>query len=90
MHDFLVLYKKGEKKFETFIYACLCYLYACLFFNWYQSIYVLFMQKGEKYLCKRGVVFGEFIYVYFLIYAYMCCLIYAFIEYRYCLLLCKS
>ena len=38
--------QKGEEAFWEFIYAC-------LFFNWYQSIYVLFivlfMQKGEKY-----------------------------------------
>ena len=34
--------QNGKEEFWEFIYAC-------LFFNWYQSIYVLFMQKGEKY-----------------------------------------
>ena len=45
-----------------------------------------FMQKGEKNLvslcyflvyAKKEKEFGEFMYVYFHIYAYMCCLVYA-------------
>ena len=72
--SFLVLYKKGEKNFESFIYAC---LFSCL-------MHICFVYA------KRGEVFEKFIYVYFLIYAYICCLIYAFIEYLYCLLLCMS
>ena len=47
-------------------------------------------KKGRSIYAKRREVFGEFIYVYFLIYAYMCCLVYGFIEYLYCFDLCKK
>ena len=72
--SFLILYKKGEKNFESFIYACLFTYLMHICFDY----------------AKRGDVFEKCIYVSFLIYAYMCCLVYAFIEYLYCLLLFMS
>ena len=63
MHDFLVLYKKGEKTFESFIYACLCHLNACLFFfNWYESIYVLFSIGISAYMCHLFYAYIEYFY----------------------------
>ena len=53
MHDFLVLYKKGENDFGCW-YTCLC-------------IYVLFMQKGKKNLVNLCMFISLFMHIYLFI-----------------------
>ena len=42
------LTKRGEKFGVLYMHVYVIYMHVC-FFNWYQSIIVLFMQNGEKY-----------------------------------------
>ena len=51
------------------------FIYACLFF-----------QLVSEHICFVYAKRGEVLFIY----AYMCYLVYAFIEYRYYLLLCMS